>query len=179
MSKSNLIKVLVIAALAGGALFFALRQRRPKPVAIGDAAPSFSLPGLDSGPIALRDYHRKVVILNFWATWCPPCVEETPSLVKFAEEMRGKNVQVIGVSVDQNRNAVDKFAEDFHVPYPIALDPDQTVSSRYGTFKFPETYILDRNGRVADKIIGAANWDDPRMRTFVEGLAGSSTHQGK
>jgi cytochrome c biogenesis protein CcmG/thiol:disulfide interchange protein DsbE len=85
MSKSNLSKLAVIVVLVVGAILVGLQQRRPRPVAIGDPAPIFTLPGLDSGSIALRNYQRRVVVLNFWATWCPPCVEETPSLVKFAE----------------------------------------------------------------------------------------------
>ena len=179
MSKSNLGKILVIAVLVVGAILVALRQRQPRPVVIGEAAPGFRLPGLTSGSISLKTYHRQVVVLNFWATWCPPCVEETPSLVKFAEEMRGQHVEVIGVSVDQDRSAVESFARRFHIPYPVALDPDQAVSSLYGTFKFPETYILDRNGKVAEKVIGATNWDDPRMRSFVQQLAQDSRGPGE
>lgn len=170
---ANKMQGLKIAALAaiGGTLFLFLRPRAPRPVAIGDAAPDFSLAGLAGNPIALRNYRHRVVVLNFWATWCPPCVEETPSLEKFARQMRARNVAVIGVSVDQDPAALRKFIADYHLSYPMARDPDQALAARFGTFKFPETYIIDRDGKVAEKIIGPINWEDPRMIRFVEELA--------
>lgn len=174
-SKTNLLKGLLVLLVVAGALFFAFRQRPPQPVGIRDAAPDFKLPALESGSVTLRDYRRQIVLLNFWATWCPPCVEETPGLEKFAERMRSQGVTVIGVSVDQDVAALQKFVAQNHLSFPIARDPDQTVAARYGTFKFPETYILDRDGRVAEKVIGAANWQDPRLITFVQELARSST----
>lgn len=170
MSKANAAKVVVLAAVIAGALFFARSQRAPQPLAVGDRAPDFSLPTLASGTFALRDYRQRVVVLNFWATWCPPCIEETPSLVKFSAQMQLLGVQVVGVSVDRDEAALKKFVSDYRLTFPIARDPDQAVASRYGTSKFPETYILDRDGRVAEKLIGAADWQDPRIIRFVESL---------
>ncbi len=109
-------------------------------------------------------------MLNFWATWCPPCVEETPSLEHFAQSLGGRGVQVIGVSVDEDPAALRKFVADYHLSYPIARDPGGELAARFGTFKFPETYIIDRRGKVAEKIIGAINWEDPRIIRFVESL---------
>ena len=110
-------------------------------------------------------------MLNFWATWCPPCVEETPSLERFAEKAKPLGVVVLGVSVDTDLEALQKFVADYHLTFPIARDPSRALPARYGTFQFPETYILDRNGRVAEKIISNDDWDDPRMLSFVEALA--------
>ena len=88
-------------------------------------------------------------------------------------------VTVIGVSVDQDRAALEKFVSDYHMSYPIGLDPDRTLAARYGTFQFPETYIIDRNGRVAEKIIGAIDWQDPRILSFVETLAPESAKRAE
>ncbi len=181
MSKKNLFQLLLAILVAGGAawVFVRARQSRSLPVSVGEPAPDFTLPAFGPGSsksdsIRLSDYRRQVVVLNFWATWCPPCVEETPSLNKFAAGMRSRGVAVIGVSVDQDGAALAKFVADFHLSFPIARDPNQSVAARYGTFKFPETYILDRDGKVAEKIIGAIDWQDPRIVTFVEDLAGNT-----
>lgn len=170
-SKSNLIKLFLLALIVGVALRFALRRGSSQPLSVGDAAPDFTLPRLGAGSISLRDYRRQVVLVNFWATWCPPCVAETPGLERFAEQVRNQGVAVIGVSVDQDTGALQRFVTENHLSFPIARDPNQALASQYGTFKFPETYIVDRDGKVADKIIGPADWEDPRILTFVQDLA--------
>ena len=178
MSKTNAVKVLVLLLILGGAVFYALRQRQPRPVDIGGRAPDFTLPTLTQGSLSLHDFGRQVVVLNFWATWCPPCVEETPGLEKFAEQMHAQGVTVIGVSVDQDAAALQTFAAQQHLSFPIVRDSDQSVASRYGTFQFPETYIIDQDGKVAEKLIGAVDWQDPRIITFVQELARKMGGQG-
>jgi len=171
MSKTNALKILALLLILGGAAIFALRLRQPRPVDVGERAPDFTLPALNRGSLSLHDFSRQVVVLNFWATWCPPCVEETPGLEKFAEQMRSQGVAVMGVSVDQDVVALQTFAAQQHLSFPIGRDPDQSVANRYGTFQFPETYIIDQDGRVAEKLIGPVDWQDPRIITFVQDLA--------
>ena len=168
--KKRHVATLAAVAVAGLALVWLLRPRPAHPLELGENAYDFTVPALAGGDLHLRDYRNKVVVVNFWATWCPPCVEETPSLEKFAERMRNQDVAVIGVSVDQDKSALEKFVAAYHLTYPIARDPDQVVASRYGTFNFPETYILDRQGRVAEKL-WTWDWDDPRIIDFVQQLA--------
>ncbi|HTV54782.1 MAG TPA: TlpA disulfide reductase family protein, partial [Terriglobia bacterium] len=103
--------------------------------------------------------------------WCPPCVMEAPSLEQFAKQMRPLGVRVIGISIDQNLPDLAKFISDYHLTYPILRDPNQVVMHHFGTRQIPETYIFDRGGRLADKIISNTNWEDPRMIRFVEDLA--------
>ena len=171
MSKTNAIKATVLVVILGGALYFALRQRQARPLAVGDRAPNFSVPAFPSGSLDLKNYHRQIVVLNLWATWCPPCVEETPSLVQFAEKMRDHGVVVLSISVDEDQKALQDFIQKNQIAYPVGRDPDRSLSARYGTFQFPETYILDRQGKVADKLIGAIDWDDARIQKFVQDLA--------
>jgi peroxiredoxin len=140
-------------------------------VAIGDSAPDFSVPALPSGSVDLKSYRGQIVVLNLWATWCPPCVEETPSLVQFAEKMKQHGVVVLGISVDEDPKALQDFVQQNNISYPIGRDPNRLLSARYGTFQFPETYILDRRGHLAEKVIGATDWDDARMQNFVLDLA--------
>jgi peroxiredoxin len=171
MNKANAGKLALLLLIVGGAAYYALRQRPARPLAIGDRALDFSVPALPSGSLEVKNYRGQVVLLNFWATWCPPCVEETPSLVQFAAKMRDHGVVVIGVSVDQDPKALEDFMQKFHIPYPVGRDPDRTLAARYGTRLFPETYVFDRQGRLAEKIAEGIDWSDPRVEAFVLDLA--------
>ncbi len=171
MSKFARASVVVLILLGGVAFYWGHRRNAQPGIQVGDVAPDFNLPGLDRSTVRLADYRGQVVVVNFWATWCPPCVEETPSLEKFSAETKPLGVTVIGVSVDEDAAALEKFVGDYHLTFPIARDPGGSLAARFGSFKFPETYILDRNGRVAEKIVGAINWQDPRMIQFVRNLA--------
>jgi len=174
MSKTNAVKMLVLLLILGGAILLALRLRQPRPVDIGEKAPDFTLPALTQRSLSLHEFGRQVVVLNFWATWCPPCVEETPGLEKFAEQMRLQGVTVMGVSVDEDAAALQTFAAEQHLSFPILRDPSRSIAGRYGTFQFPETYIIDQEGRVAEKLIGAVDWQDSRLIAFVQELAGKA-----
>jgi peroxiredoxin len=174
MSKTNALKAAVLVLILGGAVYLVLHQHQLRPPTIGDSAPDFTVPAIPSGSLDSRKYHQHVVVLNFWATWCAPCVEEIPSLEKFAERMQPQGVVVLGVSVDEDRKALQEFIGKYGITYAIGLDPDRSLSGRFGTFKFPETYILDRHGRVAEKLVGAIDWDDPRIQSFVQELARGS-----
>lgn len=174
MSKTNAVKAGILAVILGGTIYFAVRLRQPRPLAIGDRAPEFSVPALPSGSLDLKNYLGQVVVLNLWATWCPPCVEETPSLEEFAERMRYRGVIVLSISVDSDQQALQDFIQKYHLSYPVGRDPDRSLSARFGTTLFPETYILDRRGLLAEKVVGPTDWGDPRMENFVLALARGS-----
>ncbi len=174
MSKSNALKLAVLVVIVGAATYFAVRQRAPHPLEVGDSAPDFSVPAFPAGSLELGAYQQQVVLINFWATWCPPCVEEAPSLERFAERVRPEGVVVLGVSVDEDPAALKEFIEQYHLTYPIGRNPDRSLPARFGTVQFPETYILDRHGRLAEKVVGAIDWDDPRILSFVTELARGS-----
>ena len=164
MSKTNAVKDRHPGRDSGGSPYFALRQRQARPLAIGDSAPDFSVPALPSGSLDLKNYRGQIVVLNLWATWCPPCVEETPSLEQFAEKMRDHGVTVLSVSVDEDQKALQDFIQKYHISYPVGRDPDRALAARYGTFQFPETYILDRRGLLAEKVVGATTGMTPASR---------------
>src|SRR2546427_1155608 len=107
--KKNLLIVLPAALVLSGAVFLAVRPRSPHAVEVGESAPRFDLPTLAEGSASLGDFHGQVVVLNFWATWCPPCVEETPSLEKFAEQMRPDGVAGVGVRGGQDQAALARI----------------------------------------------------------------------
>jgi cytochrome c biogenesis protein CcmG/thiol:disulfide interchange protein DsbE len=129
-------------------------------------APEFSVQDSDH-IVALNQFRGQVVVLNFWATWCPPCVEEMPSLVEMQRRMKAKGVTVLAVSVDVDENAYCRFLKDHGVNLLTVRDPAQKSSNLYGSFKFPETYIIDRNGVMRRKFIGAVDWTEPEVTDFL------------
>jgi thiol-disulfide isomerase/thioredoxin len=127
-------------------------------------APSFSLPDRDGKPVDLSAYQGKVVLLNFWATWCPPCREEEPSLRQLARAMDPGTFQLVAVSVDESGwPAIDKFFAGKAPPYAVALDNGARISQTYGTTKYPESYLVDSGGTLRLKFIGPRNWTDPNV----------------
>jgi cytochrome c biogenesis protein CcmG, thiol:disulfide interchange protein DsbE len=140
-----------------------------RPPRIGNEAPNFTVQDADR-KVTLADYRGKVVVLNFWATWCPPCVEEMPSLVQMQQRLKDKGVTVLAVSLDADEGAYRKFLKDHAVNLITVRDPDLKSSDLYGTFKYPETYIIDRNGVLQRKFIGAVNWNDPEVVGFLSKL---------
>jgi len=118
----------------------------------------------------LRDLRGKVVVLNFWATWCPPCVEEMPSLVQMQQRMGAKGVTVLAVSVDVDEGAYQRFLKNHKIELLTVRDPDQKSNNLYGTSKFPESYIIDRSGVVRRKFFGAVDWTQPEIVDFLSKL---------
>jgi cytochrome c biogenesis protein CcmG, thiol:disulfide interchange protein DsbE len=148
-----------------------------KPSSIGKAAPDFTITDSERS-VTLSQLRGKIVVLNFWATWCPPCVEEMPSLVQMQKQMLAKGVVVLAVSVDDDPDDYHKFLKDHGIDLLTVRDPgnrnDQgvtaAVASRYGTFKFPETYIIDRNGIVQRKFIGPIDWSQTEIVEYLSRL---------
>jgi cytochrome c biogenesis protein CcmG, thiol:disulfide interchange protein DsbE len=140
-----------------------------RPARIGEAAPDFTVTDSDR-MVALHDFRGKVVVLNFWATWCPPCVEELPSLVELQAKLKNRGIQVVAVSVDVDGNAYRRFLRDQKVDLLTVRDPDHKSDNLYGTFKYPETYIIDRDGKLRRKFVGPVDWGTPEVVDFLQKL---------
>jgi peroxiredoxin len=117
--------------------------------------------------VTLSELRGQIIVLNFWATWCPPCVEEMPSLVNLQQRMKDKGITVLAVSVDQDESAYHKFLKQYGVNLLTVRDPSEKSKNLYGTVKIPETYIIDRNGVVRRKFIGAVDWAEPEVVEFL------------
>jgi cytochrome c biogenesis protein CcmG/thiol:disulfide interchange protein DsbE len=174
LAKRLLLPALIAVATAAflASLWPVFEGSSTSVVQIGDEAPEFSLMAENGQPIQLKDFRGKFVILNFWATWCPPCVEEMPSLERFNDQFSRRGVVVLGVSVDEDRNAYQQFLRKAGVQFLTVRDPERKVSRLYGTFKYPETYFINREGKVVQKVIGPANWTDPQMIEYMNQLIG-------
>jgi cytochrome c biogenesis protein CcmG, thiol:disulfide interchange protein DsbE len=140
-----------------------------RPLHIGTNAPDFSVQD-DERKVTLSQFRGQVVVLNFWATWCPPCIEETPSLVVMQQLMKDKGITVVAVSVDVDESAYRRFLKEHGVNLLTVRDPDQKSAGLYGTFKFPETYVIDRGGVLRRKFIGAVDWTEPDITDFLSRL---------
>lgn len=160
--------------LLGFVTFFVIFFTRPhgqfRSPALGEVVPNFTLRNENGQVVALADFRGKVVVLNFWATWCPPCIEEMPSLNRFAEKYADKGVQILGVSVDEDSDAYQEFLAKNRISFLTLRDPSRNSSERYGTFKLPESYVISREGRLLRKVIGAADWMGQEMLTYVDSL---------
>jgi cytochrome c biogenesis protein CcmG, thiol:disulfide interchange protein DsbE len=139
-------------------------------VKAGDTAPEFSI-RTDSGKtVTPRDFGGKLLIVNFWATWCQPCVQEVPSLDQLQRELGPKGLVVLGVSVDKDENAYKEFLDRFRVSYLTTRDPGQVINTKYGTIQYPESYLIDRSGKVVEKVVGEANWSSEQMLQHVQSM---------
>src|SRR5216683_489513 len=141
-------------------IFLSIHERL---VAVGDDAPTFSIAADNGRTISVKDFGGKLLVLNFWATWCATCMEEIPSLDQFQREFASSGVVVLGVSVDKDEKAYKRFLSRVNIAFLTTRDPDNKINADYGTFRFPETYIINRDGKVLSKIISATNWTDDKM----------------
>jgi peroxiredoxin len=172
-AKKGVIAAIAVAAITIVLAIVLLRPaaKSTKIIGEGDRAPDFTLQAVDGRTVTLSSLRGKIVMVHFWATWCPPCVDEIPTLDRLYRDMFGKDFELLAVSVDENgATGIVPFVQRNRLVLPVLLDPDHAVAKRYGTFKFPETYILDRNGTVKYKIIGARNWAEPNLLQGLQAL---------
>ena len=126
---------------------------------IGGPAPDFTLTDLQGQKVTLSQFRGKVVLLNFWATWCPPCVEEMPSMEQLHNLFKDQGLVLLAVNIEEDgAKTVPHFQRGKNFSFPILLDLAAEVQNRYGVFRFPETFIVDRNGNLVDRLIGGRNW---------------------
>ncbi len=134
-------------------------------------APPINVTSLDGTPLSLTALKGKVVLLNFWATWCPPCREEIPSLMKLNKAMEGKPFQMVCVSVDEGgQKAVTEFFKNTGFLLPAYPDPTGQAANIYGITGVPETFVIDKTGIIVKKVVGGMDWNSAEVTTFLENL---------
>jgi peroxiredoxin len=166
-------------ALLGGALVVGvawLSRGSFEPVIAGAPAPAFEVVALDGGPVTLEPYRGKVVLLNVWATWCAPCLEEMPSMQRLYQEMAGRDFEILAVSVDDAvdgavpKQALEKFAADLGVTFPILHSPPGSpgdIQRLFQTTGVPESFLIGRDGVIYRRISGPTTWDSPQYREQI------------
>ena len=135
-------------------------------------APAFTLARLGGGGTAgLTDFAGKLVLLNFWATWCAPCREEMPAMQRLWERYREHGLVIVAVAVDKGNNKqVASFVDKLGLNYPILVDPEGKVRNRYEVVGLPMSYLIGRDGKISGRVIGATDWDSPQAFALVEHL---------
>jgi peroxiredoxin len=173
---SSVIDLSVIAI--GFAVTFSLKQndsifKYSKQIAIDRElpAPDFTLPGLNGELISLSDHKGNVVLVNIWATWCPPCVHEMPSMEKLHQQFKDENFKILAVSIDlSGAKAVTPFMKKHNLTFEALIDPAGTIQTAYGVNGIPQSFIIDKQGNIIKKIIGPIDWATPEIFRFFQDL---------
>ena len=135
-----------------------------------EGASTFALPARAGGTVDLAQLKGKVLLVTFWATWCPPCRVEEPSLRELARSFSPDSFQLVAISVDDGWDPVDKFFGAVNPPYSVLLDRGAVVSRAWGTTRFPESYVVDASGNLRLKFVGPRDWTEPNMLTLLQRL---------
>lgn len=142
-------------------------DRNNRPQQLGTPAPSFTVKDAQQ-TVSLSQYRGHVLLLNFWASWCGPCLEELPSLEALHHQM--PKLDMLGVSFDTDTDAYQRFITLHHVDFPTVVDPTQHTNGLFGTYRPPETYVIDKNGIIRRKFIGPQDWTSPEITDFLHKL---------
>lgn len=175
--------VSVIALVAVLTALIWINRDQFTPLDTGSRAPDYQAFSLDGDTVSLSSFAGDVVVLNVWATWCPPCVVEMPALQRLHDELADDGLRVVAVSVDappgivgpfgQPGGNVKAFIENLGLTFTVLHDPSGRIESRYQVNGLPTTYVIDREGRIQRKVLGAREWDEPpladQIRQLVEG----------
>ncbi len=167
------IGIVVVGGLVvfAAAIVLLAQPGQDRYVDAGVPAPAFSLPrSSDGAPLSLEAQRGRVVLVNFWATWCKPCEDEMPSMERLYRALAGQGFELLAVSVDRPGAPVDEFAKRYGITFPILLDPDREVANRWQAFRFPESFLVDAEGRVVERYIGPRTWDAPEYEERIREL---------
>ena len=139
-------------------------------VALNRPAPEFTVQDRGGQVHRLSDFRGKVVLINFWATWCPPCIEEMPSMESLRKEIDETQLKIMALSVDDSWEPIDTFLEKYSFGFGIYADFQEKIAKLYGTHMIPETYIVDKQGVILCKVTGDHDWTEPATITFLKRL---------
>ena len=151
-------------------LFLWVRGRTPR------VAADFAVPDLSGQAVRLSAYRGQVVLVNLWATWCPPCREEMPSMERLHERLKDRGFVLLAVNEDEGGiEAVKRFVDEMKLTFRVLVDPEGEVGRKYGVWGYPESFLLDREGRVVERVIGPRDWAAPEQIARIEALLAPPT----
>lgn len=170
--------ILIFLMITGGLVLLLLNRNRSyyQPVkqvsvAVGLPAPDFTFSGVNGKMVSLSDNRGKIVLINIWATWCPPCVDEMPSMEALYQKLKGENFEIIAVSIDSlGLEAVAPFMKKYNLTFPALIDSAGTIGKTYGITGVPESFVVDKDGILVKKIIGPLDWATPEVLRFFHAL---------
>jgi peroxiredoxin len=168
---ARLMPCLALAlAVAASPRLSAASDQTLTPLPDAPAAPAFDLAGVDGERYRLEDMRGKTVIVNFWATWCPPCRAEMPSMQRAWEQLADEDILLIGINVGEDAGTVSGFLEQVPVSFPLPMDTDSEVTQQWPLRGLPTTFVVDPDGRLVYKAAGEREWDDPALLDLVRAL---------
>jgi len=168
IDKALRVGILLLTVALVAVVVSTLRDRL---VVAGDSAPGFEVTTDSGKKISVDNFGGRLLIVNFWATWCPPCINELPALNALAAELKRDGVVVVGISVDKDKAVYDRFLKKVKLNFETSRDPGADISADYGTFKYPETYVISRDGKVLEKFINEQPWMSPEIVARLRGYA--------
>lgn len=174
--KYRWLFIVGLLVMIGVGVWQALPSKAPA-VQPGSDIVDFSLPDLQGASHAFPK--GEVVLLNFWATWCPPCRKEMPSMAQLYQRLAPEGLRVIAISVDQQRQQLADFVQEYQIPFQVLHDADSAVSKRYGVFRYPESFLVDRNGKVRYHLIGAIDWMADDVIQTIRAMLKPATHEAR
>jgi peroxiredoxin len=159
---SAILTLLIIAPLHGVVAPWEIEEIMDKP------APEFMLQDLQGNNISLSDFKNKIILINFWATWCEPCKNEMPSLNKLFIKYRDRGFVVLGISIDRSKEPVIEFLKSIPLDFPVLLDSTVEISQKYKVYAYPTSFLIDRKGLIRAKFIGEEDWLAPEKTMLIE-----------
>jgi len=167
---NKLLRKLMVLGLIVGvgiAIMLALPEA-PGSMAKGEQSADFKLPDLQGSLKSLPK--GEVILLNFWATWCPPCRTEIPSMADLHDTYADKGLKIIAISVDRRSDDLANFVAEYRMPFQVLHDADGTVARRYNVFRYPESFLIGRDGKVIHRLVGGIEWMSPSITKTVEAM---------
>jgi peroxiredoxin len=171
-----LLTIFLVLVVAIPIILISLKERGApsrfiRPLQEGRPAPGFSFPDLEGRKVSLSDFRGKVVLVNIWATWCPPCRDEMPSMQKLYENFRGEHFEMLAVSIDADgHEAVAPFIQKLNLTFPVLLDLKGKTKGLYRITGVPESFIVDKEGILVNKVIGPMDWSSQQVFDFFQEL---------
>lgn len=172
-----LLSVLCLAMLSAAPTYLLSAEKKPinykqvrnlKEMTDRAPTPSFTLPNLAGGKVRLEDFRGKLLMLNFWASWCVPCREEMPAMELLYQKYKGNGFVILGVNLQDDKKSAVAFIKELKITFPMAFDPDGEVGRLYGAWGLPATYLIDGNGIGLARVWGPVNWFTPGARELIE-----------
>ena len=164
-----LLLIVLLVVIGGGTYIYF--NMPPAPVVAGDMAPDFTLEDTKGNMVTLSALRGKVVMVNFWATWCPPCKEEMPSMERLNKFMADEEFVMLAINADDNgREVVPDFLKKNPHDFTVLYDDQGAVKQSYGVYKMPESFIINKDGTIVEKVVGAIDWSSPKTVAYIKNL---------
>lgn len=168
--RSRAGALLLGLGIAVGVVWLLSEARIPPPIEAGLPAPAFTLQDLDGTSVELESLRGQIVLVNFWATWCKPCEDEMPAMERLYQALRSRGFVLLAISVDESDEPVRPFVELHGLTFPILMDSEKTVAAAYQSNRYPESYLIGRDGVLIERYIGPREWDAPAYVSRIERL---------